>query len=205
MFLDLMDILRAPGTSLQREISLPPTALDDVDFVEPIVGEVKAANARRNIVVSGHARSAVQMRCARCLRDFAQPVDLDLEAVAPVSFFRSVPNAVMQNATSRGEDEAEDGDEIDDETAAIFDAHTVDVLELLRQAAVLQWPIQPLCSRECSGLPEADRYEATGDERWAALQSLALAREELPGEGSPSGDELPDEDASMGREPRATE
>ncbi len=176
MYLDLMDILRAPGTSLERAIELPPVDLDDVRFVERIRGHVRAANARRSIVISGQAASEVEMRCSRCLRLFAQPLDMELEAVAPVSFFRSASNTVLSNAKGSRE-EGEDGeeeDEMDDETAAIFDAHSVDVLELLRQAAVLAWPIQPLCSGDCAGLPEATRYKIElGDDRWSALKALS--------------------------------
>lgn len=176
MYLDLMDILRAPGTSLERAIDLEPVGLDDVRFVERIRGRVKAANARRSIVISGEASSSVEMRCSRCLRLFSQPMSLELEASAPVSFFRMAPNTVMPSGkgNARSEEDGEDEDEVDDETAAIFDAHSVDVLELLRQAAVLAWPIQPLCSSDCPGLPEAARFKIElADDRWSALQALA--------------------------------
>lgn len=176
MYLDLMDILRAPGTSIERAIDLEPVDLDDVRFVERIWGDVKAANARRNLVISGQAASSVEMRCSRCLRLFAQPLSMDLEATAPVSFFRMAPNTVLPGGrgNARTDEDGEIEDEVDDETAAIFDAHSVDVLELLRQAAVLAWPIQPLCSADCAGLPEAARFKVEHvDDRWSALQALA--------------------------------
>lgn len=203
MYLDLMDILRAPGTSVERAIDLEPVELDDVNFVERIRGTVKAANARRNVVISGQAASSVEMRCSRCLRPFAQPLSMDLEATAPVSFFRMAPNTVIPNGkgNARSEEDGggEDEDEVDDETAAIFDAHSVDVLELLRQAAVLAWPIQPLCSADCAGLPEAARFKVEHvDDRWSALQALAsppVAGDE-PDAGSVAGeDEAEVEDA----------
>ena len=176
MYLDLMDILRAPGTSTERAIDLEPVDLDDVRFVERIRGMVKAANARRNVVISGHATSSVEMRCSRCLSLFAQSLDMDLEATAPVSFFRMAPNTVIPSGkgNAKSEEDGEVEDEVDDETAAIFDAHSVDMLELLRQAAVLAWPIQPLCSADCAGLPEAARFKVEHvDDRWSALQALA--------------------------------
>lgn len=201
MYLDLMDILRAPGTSIERAIDLEPVELDDVNFVERIRGTVKAANARRNVVISGQAASSVEMRCSRCLRPFAQPLSMDLEATAPVSFFRMAPNTVIPsgkgNARSE-EDGGEDEDEVDDETAAIFDAHSVDVLELLRQAAVLAWPIQPLCSADCAGLPEAARFKVERvDDRWSALQALAsppVAGDELDAGSDEGDDEVEDAD-----------
>jgi len=216
MYLDLMDILRAPGTSLERAIDLEPVDLDDVRFVERIWGRVKAANARRSIVISGQAASSVEMRCSRCLRLFAQPLSMELEASAPVSFFRAAPNTVIApgKGHAKGEDDAEDEDAVDDETAAIFDAHSVDVLELLRQAGVLAWPIQPLCSQDCAGLPEATRYKIElGDDRWSALQALAapagaeagLSADEEMADADWADDVREDELADDGEDPLAVE
>lgn len=182
MYLDLLDILRAPGTSIERAIDLKPVALGDVEFVQPITGRVRAVNARRNIVVTGRAQSSVKMPCARCLRDYEQPVDLELEADAPLAFFRVQTNSVVTHGrpkNGRDSDEVEDEeDEIDDETAAIFDAHSVDVLELLRQSAVLNWPIQPLCSPDCPGIVEHQSNADDTDARWAGLQDWAQKNNE---------------------------
>ena len=163
MYLDLTDILREPGKALERPIDLPPTTLDDVEFVEPLQGFVRVENARQNIVVSGKVTTSIKLQCARCLGSYAQPLDLDLEANAPLGFFRAVAGLEVD----------EDGD-ADDELAALFDANSVAVLELIRQAAVLQSPIKPLCAEDCPGLPEAAIYTATpADERWAALEDLS--------------------------------
>ena len=182
MYLDLLDILRAPGTSVERTIDLEPVVLDDVEFTQPITGRVRAINARRNIVVTGRAQSKVKMQCARCLRDYEQTVDLELEADAPLAFFRVQTNSVVANGKpkpGRASDEVDDGeDEIDDETAAIFDAHSVDVLELLRQSAVLNWPIQPLCSSDCPGIVEQPKTADETDARWEGLQQWAQHQNE---------------------------
>jgi uncharacterized protein len=163
MYLDLTDILREPGKALERRIDLPPMTLDDVEFVEPLQGFVRAENARQNIVVSGKVTTSIKLQCARCLGLYAQPLELDLEANAPLSFFRAVASV-----------EIDEDDDADDELAALFDANSVAVLELIRQAAVLQSPIKPLCSEDCPGLPEAVIYTATpADERWAALEDLS--------------------------------
>jgi len=162
MYLDLTDILREPGRALERRIDLPPVTLEDVEFVEPLHGSVRAENARQNIVVSGKVTTAITLQCARCLGSYAQPLDLDLEANAPLSFFRA------------GGGEVDEDSQADDELAALFDANTVAVLELIRQAAVLQSPMKPLCSEDCPGLPEAAAYIAPAvDERWAALEGLS--------------------------------
>jgi len=159
MYVDLTDVLRSPGNRIEKPIHIEPTVLDDVEIVEPVEGLVKVENARRSIIVGGHVKTAITLQCARCLEAYAQPLDLELEADAPLSFLKPDPEA-----GSAEEDEA------DDDLATLFDGHMLNVSELVRQAAVLQSPIKPLCSPDCPGLPEAANYVAGRDERWSSLQ-----------------------------------
>jgi uncharacterized metal-binding protein YceD (DUF177 family) len=96
------------------------------------------------------------------LSEFVQPVELELEAMAPVAYFGS-------HLTGR-EAEPDDETEADDELAAVFDAHHVDILELVRQAILLQSPLYPVCRPDCNGLPEASAFTGDSDGRWAALR-----------------------------------
>ena len=125
---------------------------------------MRASNARRNIVVTGHAATSIVQECVRCLRSFEQPLELDLEAVAPVSFFISRLHGSVES-----EEHEPDNEMSDDELAALFDAHTLDILELIRQAIVLQISIAPHCSEDCPGLPEAADYQSGRDARWDKL------------------------------------
>jgi len=112
------------------------------------------------------------------LQPFAQPLDLEFEAVAPIRFFRAagfgsagsgVPYPTEHQAPHAVDEDA--SDEPDDELVAVFEGHSLDALELVRQAIELQTPIQPLCSPDCPGLPEAAEYAAKPDDgRWSALQ-----------------------------------
>jgi uncharacterized protein len=160
MYVDLTDVLRSPGNRIEKPIKIAPTTLDDVEIVEPVEGLVRVENARQSIVVGGNATTAITLQCARCLEPYAQELDLELEADAPLSFLRPDPEA----------GQADEEDEADDDLAALFDGHMLNVSELVRQAAVLQSPIKPLCSPDCPGLPEAANYVAGRDERWSSLQ-----------------------------------
>ena len=164
MYLDLTDILRAPGTSVAKPIDLATATLDDIELKAPLQGWIKATNARRNVVISGQVSTTIVQDCARCLEAFEQPIEVELEAVAPVNYFLSRLNGTVES------DEDETQNELTtDELAALFDAHTLDVLELIRQAIVLQTPIAPLCAPDCAGLPEAVTFQDEGDGRWGAL------------------------------------
>jgi uncharacterized metal-binding protein YceD (DUF177 family) len=170
MYLDLTDVLRDSGTSVEKPIEIAAgTVLEEWELTQSTTGWVRASNARRSIVVRGAAQTAVKMECARCLREYSQPLEFALDVTVPISTFNSFlgPAAVE-------EDENDDGDELTrDDIDALFREHSLDVSELVRQAIVLAAPIQPLCSSDCQGLPEAKEYhEVKDDPRWAALQQL---------------------------------
>lgn len=181
MYLDLTDILRAPGTSVSKPIHLAPSMLDDIELKAPLHGWIKATNARQNVVISGQVSTQVMQDCGRCLEPFEQAIEVELEAVAPVRYFLSRLNGTIES------DENEAHNELTaDELAALFDAHTLDVLELIRQAIVLQTPIAPLCNEDCAGLPEAADFQEENDERWNALSKWQQTHPTLPDASAPN-------------------
>ena len=169
MNLDLTEVLRGPGHIAERAISIAAGTLDEWELTEPVTGVVRAINARRNIVISGHAQTAVEMDCSRCLESYGQPLEFELDVVVPLSHFNPLLGAAAVEA-----EEDEDGQELTKEDIdALFQGHDLDVDELVRQAIVLSAPIQPLCADDCAGLPEVAALKSADiDSRWAALQNL---------------------------------
>jgi len=180
MHLDLTDVIRDPGLSVEKPIDIPAGPLDEFELTEPVTGWVRASNARKNIVVRGHASTAVQLECARCLKEYSQPLEFGLDVVVPVSTFNDLLGAARVSA-----DDDDSGLELTaEDIALLFSEHMLNVNELVRQAIVVHAPIQPLCAPDCAGLPEAALYKApTGDPRWDALQKLN-------GQNPPSGEHL---------------
>lgn len=196
MYLDLTEVLRGPGATLEKSLTLEPTTLGDLEIVEPVRGKIRVENARRNLVVSGRAQTAIILPCARCLQPSVQALQLDFEAVAPLRLFGpagfSTSLAAKNNAHAPRDDEYSEDElvEPDDELAALFEGHTLDVLELVRQAIELQAPIKPLCREDCPGLPEAAQYIAAGgDERWGKLEHWQ--EDGKNGNGTPHKNEEP--------------
>jgi uncharacterized protein len=170
MYLDLTDVLRVSGADVEKPLDIPAgTVLDEWELTEPVIGFVRASNARRNVVVRGKAKTTVKMECSRCLNEYAQPLEFDLDITVPMSHFN-----VYLGAAAVEVDENDDGDELTrDDINALFEEHSLNVSELVRQAIVLAAPIKPLCSEDCEGLPEAKSYNDTkSDPRWAALEKL---------------------------------
>ena len=173
MNLDLTEVLRGPGHSVEKTIAMPAGQLDEWTLTEPVTGSVRATNARRNIVVMGRAQTAVEMECSRCLEPYSQPLEFELDVVVPLATFNP-----LLGAAAVEEDADEDGQELTrEDIAALFKAHDLDVDELVRQAIVLSAPIQPLCAPDCAGLPEAAAHQSgPQDPRWAALQNLSARK-----------------------------
>jgi uncharacterized protein len=140
MRLDLRDLLDTPGETAERMLDGQIDELEDLELVEPVRGRIRATNSRRLIVVQGHATAIVKLVCSRCLCEFELGLSAEMDATCPVQYLTSLIK------DERPEEEA------DEESAAFFDAISLDVDELVRQSLLLEMPIQPLCRKDCKGI-----------------------------------------------------
>ncbi len=170
MHLDLTEVLRGPVFSTEKILEIPAGPLDEWELTEPVTGYVRATNARRSMVISGKAKTSVNLQCSRCLCDYSQPLDLVLDVTVPLSTFNK-----QLGVAAVAVDESDDGLELTQEDIdALFKEQNLDITELIRQAIVLGQPIQPLCRPDCPGLPEISEYrEAPADPRLEALRDLS--------------------------------
>jgi uncharacterized protein len=136
--LDLRDVLREAGASLVETFDEEMPELGDVMLTSPVRGEVRAVNSRRYVIISGEVETTVQLECSRCLRAFDYPVRAQLEAQCELRYFED---------SLGGQPVLED-----EEIVSVFDLASADVEELVRQAVLLELPIQPLHSPDCKGL-----------------------------------------------------
>jgi uncharacterized protein len=171
MHLDLTEVLRGPSSSMEMILDIPAGQLDEWELTEPVTGFVRASNARRNIVISGKAKTSLTLQCSRCLCDYSQPLDLVLDVTVPLSTF----NKQLGAAAVSVDDYDDDGQELTQEDIdALFKEQNLNVTELVRQAIVLGQPIQPLCQPDCAGIPEISNYrEEAIDPRLEALRDLS--------------------------------
>jgi uncharacterized protein len=109
------------------------------------------------VLVSGTACATVAGECVRCLEPISWPVQVDL-----VELFVFA---------------GRDGDE---ETRWLQD-DLIDLEPVLRDAVVLELPLQPVCEEDCPGLcaecgarlaDDPGHGHLRADPRWAALQGL---------------------------------
>lgn len=118
--------------------------------------DVRLESVHEGILVSGTADAEYSGVCGRCLIDITRPVEVEFQELFAYP----------------GEEETD---------FEVQDDH-VDLENLVRDAAVLALPFQPVCQPDCPGLdPETGERltESTGteqaapiDPRWSALQNI---------------------------------
>jgi uncharacterized protein len=127
----------------------------------PVDLDLRIEAVMEGVLVTGTALAGLEGECVRCL----EPISDELE-VKFQELFVYADHAVSEE---------------DDEVSTLED-DLVDLEPLLRDAAVLALPFQPLCQDDCPGLcPECGArladdpdhgHEAAIDPRWAKLTAL---------------------------------
>ncbi|WP_313354370.1 DUF177 domain-containing protein [Microbacterium sp.] len=127
-----------------------------VEAGETLDLDVRLESVHEGILVSGTADSEYSGECGRCLTEISAPVEVEFQELFAYP----------------GEEETD---------FEVQDDH-VDLETLVRDAAVLALPFQPVCQPDCLGLDPVtgERLtESTGteqaapiDPRWSALQQI---------------------------------
>ncbi len=157
----VIDILGRPGEYRDVRIAAPlpgaATALARVAS-SPVVAELRAESVVEGILMTGSARADVTLECSRCLTEFQSDVSVD----------------VCELFTGPGHEGDEDSYEVT--------GTEIDLEPMLRDAVVLDLPLNPVCSVDCKGycagcgqnLNEGECTCAPDDvdPRWAGLEAL---------------------------------
>ncbi len=135
-----------------------------------VEGEVKFTRTHRSILVTGKLRAVVTNTCSRCLQEFEQVVDFELqeEFFPPKDIFTGVPVPP--------DDDSEDVDGF-----SISEGNILDLGEAVRQNMIIRLPQKPLCRPDCAGLCAKCGHNLNYgmcncteefDPRWAPLREL---------------------------------
>lgn len=155
------DIVRRPGEMREHQFSVTlkdqwGEGIVSVEAGSDLDLEVRLESVHEGILVSGTADTEYSGVCGRCLKDITEPVEVEFQELFAYP----------------GEEETD---------FEVQDDH-VDLETLVREAAVLSLPFQPVCQPDCPGLDPntGERLtESTGaendapiDPRWSALQQI---------------------------------
>lgn len=156
------DIVRHPGEMREHAFSVTLAEQWGEGIVSFPVGaeidlDVRLEAVHEGILATGDAESEYVGVCGRCLTDIVRPVEVEFQELFAYP----------------GEEEAD---------FEVQDDH-VDLENLVREAAVLVLPFQPVCQPDCPGLDPITgerltesagvEYEAPIDPRWSVLQQIA--------------------------------
>lgn len=182
------------GTAL-GETGLRPTA-DATDGTLEV--EVQRSNA--DILVRGRVKTCFATDCARCLEDAVVTVDADVttlfvpesrrpKAARPGTqpkagaSAKDRPNAALRKPTRASKAAAPDEEDLDLEGDPVefYSGDDLVLDGIVREAIVLEEPMQPLCRPDCPGIPVPEgvrppadfgREEGVSDPRLAPLLGL---------------------------------
>jgi uncharacterized protein len=154
------------GATRSYRLLLDTFEADGETIARDITGDVRLTRLRDAIIASVSAAGVVPMTCARCLREYDQPFEVDFDEE-----YR--PTVDVRTGFDLGVEP------IDEELVSrINENHELDLREPLRQEILVALPMRPDCGSECPG---PDVLEVGGedgasnepvDERLAALANL---------------------------------
>lgn len=167
---NVAQLLKEPIGATRAYDVLATVLHDEVDVSQtaPLAGRVSMLRTNLGILVEGVLAGSVTVSCTRCLKPVALDVTVELEEE-----FKPTIDVVRGAYVPVDEED----------TALLIDEHHVlDISEVLRQAVLLEVPIQVLCRPDCAGLCQTcgqDLNEADcgcpdvdTDTRWEQLSAL---------------------------------
>lgn len=143
-------------------------ALDDETTLRQLHGKVRFTRSATGVLADTDARGTVELPCIRCLAPSQQLVHLRFhdEFHSRIEVHTGVPLPKPD----------------EEDPFYIDESHLVDLGEALREYALLELPMQPLCRPDCKGICPtcgADRNQGEcgcsadeGDNRFAVLKDL---------------------------------
>lgn len=159
--IDVRDLMENPGASrtvrVDETVEGLHTELAEVPQDQRLSGDLMLESVIEGVFVTGSVGGTMILRCARCLKEFARPFEVEMNELFPL---RAGP-----------EDDYAVGNDL-----------TLDPEQMIRDSVVLSMPFSPLCKPDCLGLcpqcgGDRNRGECTcsdeiADPRWAALEDL---------------------------------
>ena len=164
MKISIDDIKNSKNQSLKIDFA---NEVSDLDTLGPVEAELIFSAYGSYINVKGTIVANVKLVCDRCLKDFVQKIDVDVDETYKLGRLDSAVNG-----HSGQEIELKDGDFVteldgDDE---------IDVEDLIYQSVTLNIPNPCVCDINCIGDPEMEKYikKEISDPRLEVFKNLKI-------------------------------
>jgi len=142
---DLSEIMRNPGMIKNFEVKERPFQDEDVKYVSPVFGRFSVTNGGSALLIRGNISTSVELECGRCLGEMYFPIDGEIDEQYSLS--------AAEQFGSSGDHAAEViQDEENEVLPGLFEGRILNFAVLIRQAAILEIPLSPVCKESCRGL-----------------------------------------------------
>ncbi|UDY22671.1 YceD family protein [Nocardioides sp. Kera G14] len=172
LVIDTHELGRRPGSQRELSLTVPAPADLGIEMLKVPEGaeldlDLRFEAVMDGVLVTADVTAELSGECVRCLEPIDDEIDVHFQELYMY-------------------DDTRDAATLDeDEDVSLTDGDLVDLEPVLRDAIVLDLPLQPLCRPDCAGLcPECGAnlndepdhgHEAPIDPRWASLTGLAEA------------------------------
>ena len=184
------DLPHRAGEMREHQLSLLLSEPLGVDLLaikpgESIEVELRITSVDEGVLATGEITAVATGECGRCLDPITWPID---EAFTELFYYETAASRAAEKGKKGAKsilkrEEKKDIDlEADELTFMIGDE--IDLELPIRDAVILNLPVNPLCSDDCPGLCQgcgekwinlpADHAHNPEDPRWAALKGLNL-------------------------------
>ncbi len=187
------DLPRRPGE--MREYELTIDSHEELGFEvlsiaadEPIDIDLRIESVAEGILASATVRTEASGECGRCLDAVFYDVDESFQEL--YEYVEDPRQARKKNKPGKRRPQKSSnkdlGEDLDEDLVRQMDGELIDLDGPIRDAIILNLPINPLCSPDCPGLcpdcglkwtelPE-DHAHAPADIRWAGLENWGEAQ-----------------------------
>lgn len=137
---NVAQLLKAPTGTIRRvEVDeLDEDLQPDLHLVSATKGSLRLMRTSAGILVTGKLTHRVEAACSRCLESFERDQAIELND-------EFVPVVDVNTGLSAPEP-------ADAEAFRLTPDHLLDLTEAIRQYAILESPLSPLCDENCKGL-----------------------------------------------------
>lgn len=167
MKISIDDIKNSKSQSLKVEFN---NEVKDLNTEGPITAEFIFSAFGSHINVKGKIVANVKLVCDRCLKDFEEKINVDVDETYMLG---SLNSAI--NGHSGQEVELKDGDFVTE----LNGEDGVDVEDLIYQSVTLNLPNPCVCDINCIGDPEMEKYikKEVSDPRLDVFKNLKIKEE----------------------------
>jgi uncharacterized protein len=136
---NVSQLLQEPiGATRRYELDDEQLDLGDGKRVRPIKGHVRLTRTQNGVLADADVRGEIQLECGRCLTELTQPLEFPFSE----EFYQTV---VVNTGAALPKPEEPD-------VFLIDETHKLDLGEAMREYALLNVPMLPLCREDCKGL-----------------------------------------------------